>query len=270
MSAAFEQFEQSPMQVDITAEAINFASYLPGYDARPALDRFPAAVGRLATKMGAVREALPPKGTRIDAALWSLHERGILYVGERVFRTDPEGNPVSFLYAKFRTMPRQTTEEQERVNEMIQNGTYIKGEHDVRTPIGSFMESTSIDELPTLLNVFRRDTAPGASRYQRQMAVFGTHRPFVLACYKSDYMRQAFEAEGYSVEEGMSKGRAAFLAITILDGLRVLNDQTDYNKLARGVLTPKAVRPTRRKVLRGAFSKEFRGNTGSKLRSRAD
>lgn len=209
-----------------------------------------------------IEEHMPEGGNNVDRALLLGHELGPLYVRPRFSRNDPNGEPVLDLTPKIRTIAH--CEEAESIRAQIRlNGGKVKGHHDQRTWIGKYLEAFGLDELPTLIDLFRKDTRPRAYPGTRKLSLVGSHRRMAPEERYSPAMVAAAARHGMTLDEVYTNPncRPCVLPITIVNGIRNNEGQEAANAIIDAMLTSPSEYPPLRTILRKMIAPEFRKQT---------
>ncbi len=211
----------------------------------------------------AAEKNMPDYGNNVDLGLLMLDELDILYVSERWHTRDADGNDVYRLHPKFKTILDDEKAEKER-QELRLRGEPVKGVADSRTKRGKVLEATSLDELPTVIGLFRRVRYPGSSKNERQLYVRGTHRPGLKEELMSEDMELACQLEsGMTRDEVLSSphARPCILPVSISWGLRNMDGTPAKQMFVRALLTPRSEYPPVRKLIKDVVAPGFRKQT---------
>lgn len=211
----------------------------------------------------AAQKNMPEYGNSVDLGLLMLDELDILYVSERWHTRDANGNDVYRLHPKFKTIVDDEDAEKER-QELRLRGEPVKGIADHRTKRGKVLEATSLDELPTVIGLFRRMHYPGSAKNERQLYVRGTHRPGLREELMSEDMELACQLEaGMTSDQVLSSPhvRPCILPVSIPWGLRNMDGVSAKRMFVRALLTPRSEYPSVRKLLKDVVAPGFRKQT---------
>lgn len=215
---------------------------------------------RLPTLRANIAASMPEDGNNIDRGLLALHEVGILHTEPRFFRRTPDGTPVFYLHPKFRTMTRDSEAEKRRI-EARRNGESVKGELDRRTLIGRYLEATSLDELPSFINLFRRDQKPSSSPRRFRLALRGNVRPKLAEEIDSPIVIKAYESVGrdHTEVQCSPEYQPCAFPITSVFGLRVVETEEEYRQAALATIIPRSQYPKR--IIRSSLHPRYRKQT---------
>ncbi len=208
----------------------------------------------------AVEASLPEDGDNVDRALLTLHEIGVLHAEERFFRRTPDGVPVFYIHPKFRTMHRDKAAEAERIKARSE-GRPVKGDLDGRTEFGRFLEATSLDELPSFINLVRRDRKPSAAPRRFRLTVRGNRRPMLREEIDSPITIEAYRSIGRDHIEVQSSAdyQPCAFPITSVGGLRVAETPDEQQLAAKATTVPRSQYP--KKVIRSSLHPRYRKQT---------
>ncbi|MCA9329710.1 sugar transferase [Candidatus Saccharibacteria bacterium] len=176
---------------------------------------------------------------------------GLLHVGERVFEADYRGIPNVAPSYKLRTM-KCDPKKQALHAELRANGQFVKGVHDQRTKIGSWLAKTSIDEIPNIAIHLLTGDLKFFAKARPLQAEEMVGKLLVDAC-------RDMNIDPKDVAKGMSSGVCNEIAT--MNG-RVM-DEDGMRKFVVASTRPKSKLSSKLMRLKHTFSKEFIKQTSS-------